>query len=365
MCRLRRSRIDGRRLAAEGQCAHVDYETDVHPVVRHAPRSQQRRRGPPRRYHARLSTTKWIVFFIFFSFFSDIVPPPQETTSSVEDIDLAALPPPPDFLLETAEDDTTTTAATQKEAVTIPERSLSVADAVKTLNEIRHQPASPGVVRRAQSMRATTDSSSPLLTAAAGGRHPPSVLAKTLLGTTPKSRQQMDAAHHHTFTLTKNSSKTGPANHTKTLPKHMPSHPVSPFFLFILETINNNLLVGLSGFRWAEETGFGFAIKVEFRPPAERQIGSTARAPGRAGLAATGPSRTGRSPRIADGSNTTRDFTPPGQIHIRSVFSSFQTLNVTPHLLFFFFLVVVVVRMCTVRDLQSATSAPPPIYILP
>jgi len=41
----------------------------------------------------------------------------------------------------------------------IGERSLSVAAAVKTLNEIRHQPASPGVVRRAQSLRvgATAD----------------------------------------------------------------------------------------------------------------------------------------------------------------------------------------------------------------
>lgn len=151
----------------------------------------------------------------------DIVPPPQQEHSSVDEIDLAALPPPPDFLLETAEEETSTTnhPSVGKE-VTIPERSLSVADAVKTLNEIRHQPASPGVVRRAQSMRATTDSSPPV---GLGRGHPPSVLAKTL-GTTPKARH-LDA--HHTFTLNKNAAKGMPANHsTKTLPKHMPSHPV-------------------------------------------------------------------------------------------------------------------------------------------
>ncbi len=245
-------------------------------------------------------TTKWITCFdlLFCCFFffrpADIVPPPPTTaiaSSSVEDIDLAALPPPPDFLLETAvEDETTTTAASAaaaslgtKESVTIPERSLSVADAVKTLNEIRHQPASPGVVRRAQSMRATASDSSPMLP---GGRGPPpSVLAKTTLGTTPKSREA-----HHTFTLGKNVSKTAPANHTKTLPKHMPSHPMNPVSLSlvviqaaaaarqpgtILESINNSLgfffnATGLSGFWRPEETRFGPAIKVELCPSTER-----------------------------------------------------------------------------------------------
>ncbi|XP_046461265.1 uncharacterized protein LOC124207718 isoform X4 [Daphnia pulex] len=170
-------------------------------------------------------------------------------SSSVDEIDLAALPPPPDFLLETAEEDVGNTAATPaagattvtKEAI-IPERSLSVADAVKTLNEIRHQPASPGVVRRAQSMRVTSDSSSsasagggggapPMMIPLQGRGHPPPVLAKTL-GTTPKAQRHLDQhhAHHHptsSFTLnTKNmTSKAGPANHNKTLPKHMPSHP--------------------------------------------------------------------------------------------------------------------------------------------
>lgn len=170
-------------------------------------------------------------------------------SSSVDEIDLAALPPPPDFLLETAEEDVGNTAATPaagattvtKEAI-IPERSLSVADAVKTLNEIRHQPASPGVVRRAQSMRVTSDSSSsasaggggggapPMMIPLQGRGHPPPVLAKTL-GTTPKAQRHLDQhhAHHQTssFTLnTKNmTSKTAPANHNKTLPKHMPSHP--------------------------------------------------------------------------------------------------------------------------------------------
>jgi hypothetical protein len=162
-------------------------------------------------------------------------------SSSVDEIDLAALPPPPDFLLETAEEDVgggvnnAPAATVTKDSVPIiPERSLSVADAVKTLNEIRHQPASPGVVRRAQSMRVSSDSSSaapPMMIQLPGrGNHPPSVLAKTL-GTTPKAQRHLDQhhAHHQTssFTLnTKNmTSKTAPANHNKTLPKHMPSHP--------------------------------------------------------------------------------------------------------------------------------------------
>lgn len=142
-----------------------------------------------------------------------LVPPlPELNVVSVDEIDLAALPPPPDFLLETAEEDGSHLVVA-KETI-IPERSLSVADAVKTLNEIRHQPASPGVVRRAQSMRATTDSS-------LHGRHPPPVLVKTL-GTTPK--RHSDHAHQ-TFTLTKNLiAKAMPANHNKTLPKQMPSH---------------------------------------------------------------------------------------------------------------------------------------------
>ncbi|XP_057372152.1 protein MTSS 1-like isoform X2 [Daphnia carinata] len=156
----------------------------------------------------------------------NLVPPLPEVNvvapSSVDEIDLAALPPPPDFLLETAEEDVSPAPVT-KEAI-IPERSLSVADAVKTLNEIRHQPASPGVVRRAQSMRATSDSSSTLMHGR--GNHPPAVLAKTL-GTTPKAQRHSDQHHaHHTFTLTKNlMSKATPANHNKTLPKQMPSHP--------------------------------------------------------------------------------------------------------------------------------------------
>ncbi|KAI9561377.1 hypothetical protein GHT06_012334 [Daphnia sinensis] len=154
----------------------------------------------------------------------NLVPPLPEVNvvapSSVDEIDLAALPPPPDFLLETAEEDVSPAPVT-KEAI-IPERSLSVADAVKTLNEIRHQPASPGVVRRAQSMRATTDSSSTLMHGRAN--HPQTVLAKTL-GTTPKAQRHGDHAHH-TFTLTKNlMAKATPANHNKTLPKQMPSHP--------------------------------------------------------------------------------------------------------------------------------------------
>lgn len=161
------------------------------------------------------------------------------TTTAVDEIDLAALPPPPDFLLETAEENETmahhhhhhhhhpsglnAAAVAGTKEVTIPERSLSVADAVKTLNEIRHQPASPGVVRRAQSMRATTDSSAAVV--GLGRGHPPgSLLAKTL-GTTPKARH-LDA--HHTFTLNKNAAKLAPSNHsTKTLPKHMPSHPLN------------------------------------------------------------------------------------------------------------------------------------------
>ncbi|XP_032780138.2 uncharacterized protein LOC116918518 isoform X2 [Daphnia magna] len=156
----------------------------------------------------------------------NLVPPLPEVNvvapSSVDEIDLAALPPPPDFLLETAEEDVSP-APVPKEAI-IPERSLSVADAVKTLNEIRHQPASPGVVRRAQSMRATTDSSSTLMHGR--GHHPPTVLAKTL-GTTPKAQRHLDQHHaHHTFTLTKNlMAKATPVNHNKTLPKQMPSHP--------------------------------------------------------------------------------------------------------------------------------------------
>uniref|UniRef100_A0A0P5T6Q7 Metastasis suppressor protein n=1 Tax=Daphnia magna TaxID=35525 RepID=A0A0P5T6Q7_9CRUS len=156
----------------------------------------------------------------------NLVPPLPEVNvvapSSVDEIDLAALPPPPDFLLETAEEDVSP-APVPKEAI-IPERSLSVADAVKTLNEIRHQPASPGVVRRAQSMRATTDSSSTLMHGR--GNHPPTVLAKTL-GTTPKAQRHLDQHHaHHTFTLTKNlMAKATPVNHNKTLPKQMPSHP--------------------------------------------------------------------------------------------------------------------------------------------
>ncbi len=165
-------------------------------------------------------------------------------SSSVDEIDLAALPPPPDFLLETTEEDvgssTATPAATATKEAIIPERSLSVADAVKTLNEIRHQPVFPGVVRCAQSMRVTSDSSSSAAAAPPmmiplpgnrGGNHPPPVLAKTL-GTTPKAQRHLDQhhAHHHptsSFTLnTKNmTSKAAPANHNKTLPKHMPSHP--------------------------------------------------------------------------------------------------------------------------------------------
>ena len=78
--------------------------------------------------------------------------------TSVEDIDLAALPPPPDFLLDSLIVDTTggednANHSTASTTSCIGERSLSVAAAVKTLNEIRHQPASPGVIRRAQSMR--------------------------------------------------------------------------------------------------------------------------------------------------------------------------------------------------------------------
>lgn len=162
-------------------------------------------------------------------FHTDIIPPPDMTSSSVDDIDLAALPPPPDFLLETNDDDTQHVLPVNKE-VTIPARSLSVADAVKTLNEIRHQPASPGVVRRAQSMRATTttDSSLPPVGLGRGGNHPATSILAKAVGATPKAKQ-FDI--QHSFTLTKNPSTKAPppsANHnTKTLPKQMPSHPLN------------------------------------------------------------------------------------------------------------------------------------------
>ena len=207
---------------------------------------------------------------------TDIAPPHIPETnaalvsSSVDEIDLAALPPPPDFLLETAEEDVggvnnpPAATVTKDPVAIIPERSLSVADAVKTLNEIRHQPASPGVVRRAQSMRVSSDSSSaapPMMIQFPGrGNHPPSVLAKTL-GTTPKAQRHLDQhhAHHQTssFTLnTKNmTSKTAPANHNKTLPKHMPSHPSNSVSLGNFQSRNFHFnwiffLVYFPGFRW-------------------------------------------------------------------------------------------------------------------
>lgn len=179
-----------------------------------------------------------------------MTPTPSDSTitpSTVEDIDLAALPPPPDFLLDTTgpPDESLppppSPAAHRDEPllpppppgsangapVSIPERSLKVADAVKTLNEIRHQPASPGVVRRAQSMRETLPAGQ-AANAAAG------LLAKGVaaLGTTPKARRPIDA--HHAATLSRNAANrtASPVNHARTLPKHLPSHPVDAVRFF-------------------------------------------------------------------------------------------------------------------------------------
>ena len=142
--------------------------------------------------------------------------------SSVEEIDLTTLPPPPDFLLE--ESGGNVSQQQQQSAETtriITERSLSVADAVKTLNEIRHQPASPGVVRRAQSMRTTSDSP------VGGGRQ------KTGPATAPKSKHH----HHHNSSTLQHSvsmkSATKSSLNHKTLPRHLPSaQPIDYVILF-------------------------------------------------------------------------------------------------------------------------------------
>jgi len=156
--------------------------------------------------------------------------------TSVDDIDLAALPPPPDFLLDsliieatssatTTEENHSTTSTTPPAAKCISVgSSLSVAAAVKSLNEIRHQPASPNVIRRAQSMRVTPSSDVDQLLKHVHQQHQLQqqqqqqqqqqmmmmAVAKGGPGTMPKIRRNADALHHH-----------------KTLPRHLPSHPHS------------------------------------------------------------------------------------------------------------------------------------------
>ena len=137
--------------------------------------------------------------------------PPCVTVATVEDIDLTALPPPPDFLLE-AESGGASSAQQQSAEATriITERSLSVADAVKTLNEIRHQPASPNVVRRAQSMHSP--------------QAPPPCAARQKTGpaTAPKNTKHNSSTLQHSSSM--KSATKSPLNHcTKTLPRHLPT----------------------------------------------------------------------------------------------------------------------------------------------
>ena len=164
------------------------------------------------------------------SHLSSIHPAPPPPAPS-DEVDLAALPPPPDFLLDDHPN--------PNHPKMIPERSLSVADAVKTLNEIRHQPASPGVVRRAQSMRSTTSDSPD---------NPPRSLLiprqqlplpagsgtsnKIGPGTAPKTNRGHHSSTLHHSSSMKNSSAakmtaTQQLMMSRTLPKQMPSHPDS------------------------------------------------------------------------------------------------------------------------------------------
>ena len=164
---------------------------------------------------------------------------------------MATLPPPPDFLLDSApnEDEsgsqsgsTAANGSAANENRVIPERSsVSVAAAVKTLNEIRHQPASPGVIRRAQSMRATGSTHASDSPVDPRLKHVQQMTPRALLGgTTPKARRHPheqecpSTARHHTLhphlnpsLNVKHNSKPADTNHAKTLPKHLPSHPDS------------------------------------------------------------------------------------------------------------------------------------------
>jgi len=156
--------------------------------------------------------------------------------TSVEDIDLAALPPPPDFLLDSLIVDTTggednANHSTASTTSCIGERSLSVAAAVKTLNEIRHQPASPGVIRRAQSMRVANLNDVVVvdqrlknvqLQQQQHQQHQLKGLLAKGVGTMPKVRRNAEQGRQspHGGALQHHSS-------TKTLPKHLPSHPDS------------------------------------------------------------------------------------------------------------------------------------------
>lgn len=167
------------------------------------------------------------------------LPPPPPAPA--DEVDLAALPPPPDFLLEEHHGDAPHQQPGEPSTgVKIPERSLSVADAVKTLNEIRHQPASPGVVRRAQSMRATPTSNSTgdapdprlLIQLAAavntGNKVGPATAPKTGRHHHHPNHGHPNVHHHQASTLhhsssMKNSPKTPIQQQFRTLPKHLPS----------------------------------------------------------------------------------------------------------------------------------------------
>jgi hypothetical protein len=211
-------------------------------------------------------------------------------SSSVEDVDLATLPPPPDFLLDAApegDEASGKSSASAAEKNLIAERSLSVAEAVKTLNEIRHQPASPGVVRRVQSMRLASDSPGT-------GMGPNSIGADVIdqhfrlksgahgtlpkgPGTLPKGRRLVEqdrtahiGPHHHHNIRTlhhplhhqhsphhspsPNSSKVLGAkaannnHHAKTLPKVLPSqrqghpnHPLEVCVIHLSQRLNFSL----------------------------------------------------------------------------------------------------------------------------
>ena len=204
--------------------------------------------------------------FLFFY----LVTPTAETIGlpamSIDDVDLDTLPPPPDFLLDaTSHDDDVNGGGDQsvddakKQQQLIAERSLSVAEAVKSLNEIRHQPASPGVVRRVQSMRLSSDSmldgktrthistnstTNCAFEVLAGDHNNRSRTGSNTFapakapGTLPKGRlQQQQHQHqhlarnhsqghahmtlHHSLSV-RNQTKVA-NNHTKTLPKLLPT----------------------------------------------------------------------------------------------------------------------------------------------
>ena len=158
---------------------------------------------------------------------------------SLDDIDLANLPPPPDFLLEaTLNDDDHNVQAQKAEQKLINERSLSVAEAVKTLNEIRHQPASPGVVRRAQSMRVANETADSVKQ-----QNKQAIPAAAKMTIPIKGRRLLEQQHqrgHHTLRLSNLQHSSSMKSHglkgnMKTLPKHLPSQQRYPVEVILLQ----------------------------------------------------------------------------------------------------------------------------------